>query len=133
VVKIADYGVIVRLAGGKMGLVHISEVADAYVRDVREYFRENDRISVKVLKINDKGRYELSTRQADEKLLPIAERDREEIKPTRIELQHEEEDFTRQRQRAPVNFEERLSRFLKDSEERQGDLKRNIESKRGRR
>lgn len=131
VVKLADYGAIVRLAGGKMGLVHISEVADAYVRDIRDYFRENDHISVKVLKVNDKGRYELSTRQADVQVVPRAERPKE---PRVSVLEQEEQEFretSRDRHRVPVNFEDRLSKFMKDSEERQGDLKRNIESKRG--
>ena len=36
VVKVTDYGAIVRLPEGKSGLIHISEIADAYVRDIRE-------------------------------------------------------------------------------------------------
>src|SRR5512133_1443964 len=85
VVKLADYGAIVRLAGGKMGLVHISEVTDAYVRDVREYFRENDRVIVKVLKLNNKGRYELSTKQA-EAPPPVPRPEREPEKPRQERL-----------------------------------------------
>lgn len=132
VVKLADYGAIVRLAGGKMGLVHISEVADTYVRDVRDYFQENDRISVKVLKVNDKGRYELSTKQADVKLVPRSERPRDTQKAApQLEEDDERLSFSRERQRSPLTFEDRLTRFMKDSEERQGDIKRNIESKRG--
>jgi len=132
VVKLAEYGAIVRLAGGNMGLVHISEVTDAYVRDVREYFRENDRILVKVLKINNKGRYELSTKQADTPPVPIAERSAplQERKPEKPESGYAWEE--RRKRPDPQNFEERLSRFMKDSEERLLDIKRNVESKRGR-
>jgi S1 RNA binding domain protein len=126
VVKLAEYGAIVRLAGGKMGLVHISEVADTYVRDVREHMRENDRICVKVLKINDKGRYELSVKQADHKAVaPRVER------PQTREMPEHGFQINRHRDVAPVNFEDRLTRFMKDSEERQHDLKRNMEAKRG--
>jgi S1 RNA binding domain protein len=129
VVKLADYGAIVRLASGKMGLVHISEVADTYVRDVRDYFKENDRICVKVLKINDKGRYELSAKQADAKAVVRHERPQTEPRP------HDYEDrvapWERQKDKVPVTFEDKLSRFMKDSEERLLDLKRNVESKRG--
>jgi len=131
VVKLADYGAIVRLAGGKMGLIHISEVTDAYVRDVRDYFRENDRVVVKILKINNKGRYELSTKQAEAPPpAPVAER------PPETERPRPERNgkfvWDPPRRPPPQTFEERLSRFMKESEERYHDIKRNIESKRGR-
>ncbi len=129
VVKIADYGAIVRLFGGKMGLVHISEVADAYVRDVRDYLSENDCIFVKVLRVNDKGRYELSAKQADSDAVSRRER-KYPSKPESSDREIRELQPER-RQKVPVTFEDKLSRFLKDSEERQSDLKRNIESKRG--
>jgi S1 RNA binding domain protein len=129
IVKLADYGAIVRLAGGKMGLVHISEVTDAYVRDVREYFRENDRISVKVLKLNDKGRYELSTKQA-EAPLPVQRPEREPQKP-KPERVPDTFKWEARAKPQPQNFEERLSHYMKDSEERLHDIKRHIESKRG--
>jgi len=127
VVKVADYGALVRLAGGKIGLVHISEVADAYVRDVRDYFRENDRIAVKVLRVNDKGRYELSVKQADPSAI-------QRQAPEERDGDHPSEDGEtdrRHHRRPPGTFEERLSRFMKDSEQRLLDLKRSIEGKRG--
>ena len=62
VVKLAEYGAIVRLAGGKTGLIHISEVADTFVRDIKDYFKERDRVRVKVLSVNSKGRYQLSAK-----------------------------------------------------------------------
>lgn len=130
VVKLADYGAVVRLAGGKMGLIHISEVTDAYVRDVREYFRENDRVAVKVLKLNNKGRYELSAKQAEAPLpVQLSEREPEKPKPERV--QEATSQWEARPKPPPQNFEERLSRFMKDSEERLHDYKRNIESKRG--
>ena len=36
---------------GATGLVHISEVADAYVHDVKDHLKENDKIKVKVISI----------------------------------------------------------------------------------
>lgn len=133
IVKLADYGAIVRLTGGKMGLVHISEVTDAYVRDVRDYFRENDRILVKVLKLNNKGRYELSTKQADVTVPALREERAPEPEQEKRRQPQTEEAFRweARRKTPPQNFEERLSRFMKDSEERLHDIKRNIESKRG--
>ena len=129
VVKLTDYGAIVRLAGGKMGLVHISEVADTYVRDMHDYFKENDRICVKVLKRNDKGRYELSAKQADPNAVRRHERPAAQTRTRELpDYNFEPEQI---RKNVPLTFEDMLSRFLKDSEERQVDVKRNIEAKRG--
>ena len=134
VVKIADYGAIVRLDGGKTGLVHISEIAEAYVRDVRDYLSENDQVRVKVVGINNKGRYELSMKQCDgvkartdqrQQPAPVTEFARAGSgrgESTGIATDAE-----------PASFEDRLSRFMKDSEQHQHDLKRNMEAKRGRR
>lgn len=133
VVKLAEYGAIVRLQGGKTGLIRISEIADTFVRDVKDYFKEHDRVRVKVLSVNNKGRYELSTKNVEqpvhEPILPRERRQPAEHTPEPINLGpdsfHEEGADER------MSFEDRLSRFLKDSQERLLDLKRNIECKRG--
>lgn len=134
VVKVADYGAIVRLPSGSTGLVHISEVADTYVRDVRDYVNETDEITVKVLALNPKGRYELSIKQCGRATTPVAGDRLVGVGAARREQQPQRASRPEGPLRArPASFEDRLSRFLKDSEERQHDLKRNIESKRGRR
>ncbi|MCL5104542.1 MAG: S1 RNA-binding domain-containing protein [Armatimonadetes bacterium] len=135
VLKVADYGAIVRLAGGETGLIHISEIADTYVRDVREYVKEEDEVTVKVLRLSAKGRYELSLKQCDAATLSVSRKPEvvgvggARHLPSRPSRYEEDPSSPR----LPVNFEDRLSRFLKDSEERQHDLKRHIESKRGKR
>ncbi len=107
VVKITHYGAFVELPDGKSGLVHISEIADTFVKDVKDYLREQDRVRVKVLGINEKGKLDLSVKQA--------------LSP--------EERLARVRSRS--SFEEKLKSFMKESEERLLDLKRNTEAKRG--
>ena len=107
VVKITHYGAFVELPDGKSGLVHISEIADTYVKDVRDYLKEQERVKVKVLGYNDKGKLDLSVKQA----LEPAER--------------------QARVRAKASFDDKLAKFLKESEERLLDLKRNTEAKRG--
>ena len=74
VVKIAEFGAIVRLGGGNTGLIHISEIADTFVRDVRDHLCEEDEVTVKVLRVNNKGRYELSLKQCELKPAPVQER-----------------------------------------------------------
>ena len=98
-------------------MVHISEIADAYVKDINAYLKVNDKVKVKVLAIDQDGKISLSIRQAEAlKNLPGL--------PT----------LTGARNWAAKrsgSFEEALSRFMKESEERQADIKRNRESKRG--
>ena len=55
VIRLFKYGSLVRLPGAR--LVHISEIADAYVRDIHDHFKEDDRIPVKVRSLDEKGRY----------------------------------------------------------------------------
>jgi len=65
VTKLTHYGIFVNLPENESGLVHISEIADAFVRDVADYFQVGDQVKVKVLNIDDRGRYELSAKQAE--------------------------------------------------------------------
>lgn len=111
VTGITNFGAFVELSNGKTGLVHISEVADAYVKDINDYLNENDTIKVKVINVSE-GKIGLSIKQAN------PQRSRDRRRP-------------RRRARVVMGFEERLSRFLKDSDERQQALKKSQDSKRG--
>src|SRR4028118_1028832 len=64
VVRLLQYGVLVRLDDGTTGLVHISEIDQNYVRDVGDYFQVNDSVNVKILATGDRGKVELSVKQA---------------------------------------------------------------------
>ena len=46
---ITSFGAFIKLQEGKVGLVHISEIADEYVRDVASYLKENQIVKVKVI------------------------------------------------------------------------------------
>lgn len=133
---IAKFGAFVDLPEKKVGLVHISEISDAYVSDVNEFLKVRDVVRVKIISIDAKGKIALSMKQAKA----------EEQKETKETAAPAEK---REAERAPVrdmpgkpaggagrkpmsgSFEDKLSRFLKDSDERLLDLKRNTESKRG--
>lgn len=122
VTGITHFGAFIKLPDNNTGLVHISEVADAYVKNVRHYLREGDRIIVKIIGVNEEGKYDLSLKQATEKI-EAEQLPQEEIK------QYQKED-KRGDKPEKLTFEDKLSRFLKQSEERLLDLKRNTESKR---
>ena len=64
VTGITNFGAFITLPGGVTGLVHISEVADAYVKDVKDYLKEQDQVQVKVINVDAKGKIGLSIKQA---------------------------------------------------------------------
>lgn len=107
---IMNYGAFVKLNDGKTGLVHISEVSRDFVKDIHSVLNEGDLVKAKVLSIDEKGKIALSIKKA----LPPAQK---VIKEQAEEL--------------PTTLDDMLSKFLRDSDERQLDLKRSIESKRG--
>ena len=70
VTGITKFGAFVKLEDGRSGLVHISEVANTYVDDVSKHLKVGQDVKVKVLSVDDKGRINLSIKQA----LPREER-----------------------------------------------------------
>ena len=106
--KVTDYGAFVKLDSGESGMVHISEVDVNYVRDIREFVRENDRVTVKVIGQKDDGKIDLSIKQA---------------KPGF-------EDRPQKKKGRDPDFEAKLKRFMSQSQERLVDLKRHKEGKR---
>ncbi len=73
VTGITKFGAFVQLPGGSSGLVHISEIANAFVSDINEYLKVGDTVTVKVIGINDAGKINLSIKQT---LPPPARGDR---------------------------------------------------------
>lgn len=140
VTGITHFGAFVELPGGSTGLVHISEVADNYVKDINEFLKVGDEVLVKVVNVEQDGKIGLSIRKAQDRPArpPRPEGSDRPARPSRP--------YNSQRPNRPqgggrgprpnqarptVSFEDKMSRFLKDSEERISTLKRQTESKRG--
>ena len=64
VTGITGFGAFVSLPEGKSGMVHISEVANSFVSDIKEFIKEGDTVRVKVISIDDAGRINLSIKRA---------------------------------------------------------------------
>ena len=64
VTAITKFGAFVSLPGGKSGLVHISEVAAAFVSDVHDYLTEGQEVTVKILSVSPEGKINLTIKQA---------------------------------------------------------------------
>jgi len=109
VTGITNFGAFVELPDGEVGLVHISEIAEEYVKDINDFLKINDLVKVKVISVDLKGKIGLSIKQTVETV---------KRRPA-------------PRKKFEVSFEDKLNRFLKDSEERQQGLRRNADAKRG--
>jgi polyribonucleotide nucleotidyltransferase len=64
--RIVAFGAFCEIAPGKDGLVHVSELADHFVKNVEEVVKVGDEIKVKVIGIDELGRINLSKKQAEE-------------------------------------------------------------------
>lgn len=60
VTRILDFGAIVQLLAGKDGLLHISQIANVHVDKVTDYLKEGQKVRVKVIEADEKGRVRLS-------------------------------------------------------------------------
>jgi S1 RNA binding domain protein len=132
VTGITNFGAFVELPDGSTGLVHISEVADNYVKDINDHLKVGDQVEVKVINVEKDGKIGLSIKKA---------KDRPEGQRPQRPHSHSHTHSNSQRPRQgrandrnnprPENFETKMAKFLKDSEDRLSSLKRNTESKRG--
>lgn len=66
VTGITKFGVFVSLPGNKNGMVHISEIAHAYVSDINEHLTVGQEVKVKVIAIDPAGKINLSIKQTVE-------------------------------------------------------------------
>lgn len=62
VVSVMDFGVFVQILPGKDGLVHVSEMSEERVNKPSDVVKEGDRVTVKLVAIDDRGRLQLSMR-----------------------------------------------------------------------
>ncbi len=124
VTGITNFGAFIELGDGVTGLVHISEVALGFVKDIAEHLKVGDIVKVKVVSVDEKGKIGLSIKQALKPKKPDTQKPKTKSSP-------EEFVWGSSTESAPESFEDMLSKFKQSSDERMHDLKRNIESKRG--
>lgn len=143
VTGLTKFGAFVELPEGKVGMVHISEVASTYVKEISDFLQEGQEVKVKVLSIDESGKISLSIKKA-------------ESRPERAERPQRNNNFSgdkqsdggykrRERRSNPnvwtgqketqnndnLSFEEMMSKFKQVSDEKMSDLKRSSESKHG--
>ena len=67
VVKVVDFGAFVNFFGSKDGLVHISQLTQGRVNKTSDVVKEGDKVRVKLLGFDDRGKVRLSMRSVDQK------------------------------------------------------------------
>lgn len=108
--KLTKFGAFIDLGNRESGLVHISEVSHDYIERIEDALTVGDSVEVKVIGIDDDNKVRLSIKGA-------------RPKPMRK---------SQPKRKAPVgNLDDMLKKYMRDSEERLGDLKRHTEAKRG--
>ncbi|WP_040196153.1 S1 RNA-binding domain-containing protein [Candidatus Soleaferrea massiliensis] len=125
VTGITKFGAFVELGDGVTGMVHISEVSNEYVKEIKDHLQENQMVKVKILSVSDDGKVSLSIKRAlDDQRPPMKRRGA----PPR-----NGGNFGRGNRRSnePLTFEDMLSKFKQTSDEKMGDLKRSMDSRRG--
>ncbi len=113
VTNVTTFGAFVKiLTLGEEGLVHISEVANEFITDISKFVAVGDAVKVKVMSRNAKGKLELSIKRTIE------------TAPVKASL------FIHTKSK-DNHFEDRMSQFMKKSEEKQIDVRRNLKNKQG--
>ncbi|MCR4889948.1 MAG: S1 RNA-binding domain-containing protein [Ruminococcus sp.] len=127
---ITQYGAFVDVDGGGSGMVHISEIANTFVNEIRDHLTEGQEVKVKVIGVNEAGKVSLSIKKAvenngepQEKKRPAPNKERRSKpvvwEPKKVVPQSE------------MSFDDMLAHFKQSSEERISDLKRSTDRKNG--
>lgn len=106
VVNITKFGAFVEVEGA-IGLLHISEISDGYVKNVSDHLKENDKVKVKVISVKE-DKISFSMKGLADKKSSKPKEFNWSKKPSKITTD---------------NFEDNLSKFLKDSEEKFKSMK----------
>ena len=117
VTSITKFGAFVELPENKTGMVHISEVSTGFVKEITDYLQENQ-----MIEIDQNGRINLSIKR----LLDQPQQSSRRAPARRGNVGWQPKQVVQ-----PVTFEEMMSKFKADSDDKMSSLRRNVESKRG--
>lgn len=123
ITRLTSFGAFVELSGGSVGMVHISEVASTYVKEISDFCKEDQEVKVKVLSISPEGKISLSMKQAAPK---EAQPKRQRSTPKLFNGGYDDRPKS-----DPQSFEDMMAKFKSQSDEKISDLKKGTEAKHG--
>ncbi|MGN0974736.1 MAG: S1 RNA-binding domain-containing protein [Gemmiger sp.] len=131
VTGIKPFGAFVSLPDNKNGLVHISEVSYEFIQDLSAVLEEGQSVTVKVISIAPDGKIALSIKRTQ----PAPERGSKPRpsgpRPPRKEAPPRVWQPKPTQPQGEMSFEDMMSKFKSQSEEKIADLKRVTENRRG--
>lgn len=139
VTGITKFGAFVDLGEGKTGMVHISEVAPTYVKEITDYVSKDQVVKVKVISISPEGKVALSMKKAVEqpqqqsaerKPAPGGQARPRSPRPAPAP-RYNSLDFAQKHKDEPKSFEDMMAKFKQTSDDKMSDLKHNLDTKRG--
>ena len=125
VTGVTPFGAFISFGEGKTGLVHISEVALEYVKNINDHVKENDIVKAKILSIDNNGKISLSIKQA------LLTQRAEAKKNNKSRPTAKPDDFDWSKKSQPASFEDMMAKFKQDSDEKLSVMKKSLDSKRG--
>jgi len=132
---LANFGAFIDIGNGKTGLVHISEVSDKFIENIKDELKVGQEVTVKVLSIADDGKIALSIRKAQENSDKGSDKNSGDVSSNKTHAKksdnYRKKPNKSQGSKKPDDFDSLMNSFLKDSEDRLTSLKRNTENKRG--
>jgi S1 RNA binding domain protein len=133
VIKIVPFGAFVKTDTNEVGLVHISEISDTYVKDVNQFLKEGDKVIVRVIGRNKDGKLNLSIKAAKVAAgadgTPAAPAAASAPGAPSARPSYSARPFHEKPLLSP--FDMMMKRYLQDSQEWQVDKKKRTERKRG--
>jgi S1 RNA binding domain protein len=132
---ITKYGAFVSVNKEISGMIHISEISSDFIKDINEFLKINQTVKAVVIGVNNDGKLALSMKQ-----LP-KDKTTESIKPDDTDNLNETvekpsfknpEEFAKNNKNkaAPLDFEDMLNKFKRESDEKMSDLK-SLEQRKG--
>lgn len=136
--SITKFGAFVSLPGNRTGMVHISEIAHAYVSDIRDHLTEGQDVKVMIISVDPAGKINLSIKRTQE---PPAkpQNDRPMQRPQQPRTQPGRPPFDRPKfqqsdrprsdysrpaaSKEPPSFDDMLKQFMQDSDSKISSLK----------
>ena len=155
VTGITKFGAFVDLSEGKSGMIHISEISNTYVENVSDFLTEGQTVKVKVIAVNENGKISLSIKKLIENSEnnggknavsnggkpPYQKRgqrgsrddrgernDRRQNQRPSMKSSNSPGDFVWKKTENPTSFEDMMSKFKQQSDEKMSSLKRGNEN-----
>ena len=123
VTGITNFGAFVDLGENRSGMVHISEVADTFVKEIREHLEVGQTVKVKVISVGDDGKIGLSIKKAVQKPeKQRAQRNDSPGRPGNFEWRSPKNEY--------ASFEEMMQKFKQTSNEKISGMKKAGDSRR---